>query len=165
MKIKDREAFSLNHTKSNYVAKRSTKISDFGKTRCGVYFLLRDSVVVYVGQSKHHELRISEHVREKQKDFDSFYFIECAPLDLNLAELYWIIFYKPIYNGQFYKHGKLSITTLANIYCLQPGFVIYLIKEEGLRDTNSRQSINGKYDFFEFYEILKEYTDTEEEVV
>ena len=43
--------------------------------RCGIYFLIKDDRVVYVGQSVHIDARLLAHAREKS--FDRWHWIPC----------------------------------------------------------------------------------------
>lgn len=61
----------------------------------GIYFLLKDNIVVYVGQSLNVYRRILEH---KRKDFDSFRVIACDECKLLEYERRWIKRFNPIYN-------------------------------------------------------------------
>ena len=65
-------------------------------TTCGVYFLIRGSVIVYVGQSINVHQRVMRHRASKQ--FDRINVIECDEKDLNSLELLYIKKFKPILN-------------------------------------------------------------------
>ena len=54
----------------------------------GIYFLIKDGRVTYVGQSKNIHQRICEHM--KTKDFSSFYYIETEEGDLSMLEAFYI---------------------------------------------------------------------------
>lgn len=62
-----------------------------------VYFLLRDNIVVYVGQSINVEKRLICH-KHSEKQFDSFRVINCHENLLLYYEKRWIKRFKPIYN-------------------------------------------------------------------
>ena len=66
-------------------------------TSCGVYFLLRHSEIVYVGQSVDVFLRLSKHRREG-RDFDAFNFLPCAKEDLDRIEKMYIEAFMPKWN-------------------------------------------------------------------
>jgi len=68
---------------------------------CGIYFLIKDNSVVYVGQSKNMVERIHAHARDK--DFDSYYFLEVDSNELNNFEAMYITLYQPEYNKIFPK--------------------------------------------------------------
>jgi hypothetical protein len=68
---------------------------EFGEVRSGIYFLIKDNKVVYVGQSIHGLSRIFTH---KDKDFDFYCFIKCSKEKLNKYEALNIFYYKPKYN-------------------------------------------------------------------
>jgi len=56
--------------------------------QCGVYFLVRDNRVVYVGQSIHISVRLLDHA--KYRDFDSYAFIRCPKDKLDILESLYI---------------------------------------------------------------------------
>lgn len=66
----------------------------------GVYFLIRDYKVVYVGQTTDLFQRLWKH-RRSGKLFDSFSFIPCAKVDLNAVEADYIALLMPEENKQF----------------------------------------------------------------
>lgn len=63
----------------------------------GVYFLLQDGKVVYVGQSTNVKKRLISH-RYTEKQFDSYRVINCAHDRLLYYEKRWIARFNPIYN-------------------------------------------------------------------
>lgn len=63
---------------------------------CGVYFLIKDCEVIYVGQSVNIHSRIDEH--DRVKDFDTFTYIECEKENLSLLEARYISKFKPKLN-------------------------------------------------------------------
>ena len=65
-----------------------------------VYFLIKESEIVYVGKSKAFHSRISQHVNDKKKDFDSFKIVPCSTDEMDLLEMFFINHYKPTYNTQ-----------------------------------------------------------------
>ena len=65
----------------------------------GIYFLIKDKEIVYIGQSITPTARILNHCKEEKKDFDSFYVHHCSVEDLNVLETIFIIHYKPRYNS------------------------------------------------------------------
>jgi hypothetical protein len=65
---------------------------------CGIYFLLRDGEVVYVGQSVATPIRVWTHLSEAGKDFDSAFFIEVPPSELTETENAFIAYFDPEYN-------------------------------------------------------------------
>jgi hypothetical protein len=60
---------------------------------CGIYFLIRDSKVVYVGQSLHVEARLATHALQKQ--FDSWAWIPCDIEDLISVERAYLDIFLP----------------------------------------------------------------------
>lgn len=65
---------------------------------CGVYFLLDQETIVYVGQSLNVMARLSDHRREGQKQFNRIFVVECKIGELTHLEALYIDKFKPIYN-------------------------------------------------------------------
>ena len=61
----------------------------------GIYFLLKDNKIVYIGQTTNGLSRILSH---KDKDYDSYSFFPFLKHNLDYIESINIIHYKPIYN-------------------------------------------------------------------
>lgn len=74
------------------IAAGSTEIPRYS----GVYFLLKGTCVVYVGQSIHVFSRVTDHLGSK--DFDSFAWIACPPASLDMLESLYIHTLRPVYN-------------------------------------------------------------------
>lgn len=70
------------------------------KIGCGIYFLIKDDSVVYVGQSVDVLARISKHRRELT-DFDSFNVMACEPETLDEMEQAYIFALMPKYNSVY----------------------------------------------------------------
>ncbi len=62
----------------------------------GVYFLIKDGRVVYVGKSNNVHRRIQEHL--KQKCFDRINVIECPEPELGRIEAHYIRAFRPVLN-------------------------------------------------------------------
>lgn len=63
----------------------------------GVYFLIAEGRVVYVGQAVCVFSRVAQHAKTKGS-FDSVSFIECDACDLDVIESYWIHKLQPAWN-------------------------------------------------------------------
>lgn len=75
------------------------QIPDFSNLSvCGIYFLMCEGVVVYVGQAKCIRVRVATHIAEATKVFDSAAFIRCKPENLNELERGYIEKLLPKYN-------------------------------------------------------------------
>lgn len=85
---------------------------------CGVYFLVKDMRVVYVGQSVDIFARVSEH-RAKIM-FDSISFIRCAKSGLDVLESLYIHTLKPPRNGRS-AYGKAAPLSLEKLLSLSNG--------------------------------------------
>ena len=66
----------------------------------GVYFLVRDQVICYVGQTTNILARLGRHKRDG-RNFDSFAFIPCQPAQLDELESIYIAMLMPDGNAQF----------------------------------------------------------------
>jgi hypothetical protein len=72
----------------------------------GIYFLCFKGELQYVGQSIRVLIRILEHREQKQKLFDSVYFVPCPVSDLDCQEGHYIVTLKPPLNGSL--HSKIE---------------------------------------------------------
>jgi hypothetical protein len=65
---------------------------------CGVYFLVQDDRIVYVGQSIEVSGRVLTHFRDGLKQFTHAAVLLCAPERLDELEMFWIRALRPEYN-------------------------------------------------------------------
>jgi excinuclease UvrABC nuclease subunit len=65
-------------------------------TVCGIYFLIKNNEIVYIGQSINIHHRITNHCRDK--DFDKVSIIECNKASLDDLEKEYINKFQPIIN-------------------------------------------------------------------
>lgn len=79
---------------------------------CGIYFLIKNDEVVYVGQSVDVMSRISKH-RRADTDFDFFNVVTCEPESLDEMEQAYIFALTPRYNT-VYGGRKAKRTTAAD---------------------------------------------------
>lgn len=77
----------------------------------GVYFLIKDNEVVYVGKSKDVHSRVMTHLVDKEKDFDSYSYILLENAhDRDVTECFYIETLAPKYNNSFSeKHLLLEV--------------------------------------------------------
>lgn len=66
----------------------------------GIYFLIKNFEIIYVGQSKNVLKRVMAH-RMEGKSFDAFNFIPCPPEDLDAVESDYIAAFMPTMNHRF----------------------------------------------------------------
>jgi hypothetical protein len=66
---------------------------------CGIYFLIKEDVIVYIGQSVNIMSRVHTHRYESIKEFDSFSYLLCRKDELDILEAKYILSYLPLYNG------------------------------------------------------------------
>lgn len=91
------------------IVRAGRKINEF----TGIYFLIRGSNVVYVGQSKNIYSRIAAH--SSSKSFDSMAWIACNAEKLDSLESLYIHFFKPELNGGDDELGKLAPIKLTDL--------------------------------------------------
>jgi hypothetical protein len=78
----------------------------------GVYFLIDEDKVVYVGQSNNVYARITSHYDKK---FNRFAYIPCEPKVLDGLESLYIHVFRPLLNGDYVhgaKHAPISLEKL-----------------------------------------------------
>lgn len=75
--------------------KNCVKINPIFK-KCFIYFLIKNNIVVYVGQTSQGMLRPYQHI--KDKDFNEIRLMFCDKEELNKLEEYYIVKYSPMYN-------------------------------------------------------------------
>lgn len=92
--VNDKNAFI--EAAETYSAEDIIKSSTSSIDTSGVYFLIRDGVIVYVGQSSKVYARIDRH--RDTKHFDRIAVLECAASDLLRLESIYIKKFKPILN-------------------------------------------------------------------
>lgn len=68
------------------------------KRTCGIYILMHEREIVYVGQSINCQSRIGTHLNNPLKVFDSYFVIECQEKHLDHLEAKYIINFRPKYN-------------------------------------------------------------------
>lgn len=81
-----------------YLLKKAVKVPE--TFLVGIYFLINDYEVVYVGQSTNIASRIVYHVAEGRKIFDSYSYVECEKSILDDMESLYIDKYIPKYNDR-----------------------------------------------------------------
>jgi hypothetical protein len=68
------------------------------KRTCGIYFLMHEREIVYVGQSVNCHARMGTHLNDDLKVFDSYFIIECPANRLDELEAKYIVQLRPKYN-------------------------------------------------------------------
>lgn len=69
---------------------------------CGIYFLIKNKQIVYIGQSRNIAVRVTGH---KDKDFDSVSYVTCKKELLDITETLYILAYNPVLNGEIRTRG------------------------------------------------------------
>jgi hypothetical protein len=82
------------------------------KRACGVYFLILDGVVVYVGQSANIYSRICQHT---DKHFDKYAYVPCEVELLDKLESLYIHLLKPKLNGNNNPNEKAAPINLRKL--------------------------------------------------
>ena len=89
--------FGLDNYKLPYpehILKKAKPINSWG----GVYFLIKESDIVYVGQSVNVFSRLQQHMSEK--DFDKFTYLPLPKLYFDKVESFYIHMLRPKLNGK-----------------------------------------------------------------
>lgn len=68
---------NINYFK-NDIINRSISLENYTKSAKGVYFLLQDDEIVYVGSSTNVNSRLATHIGEKRKQFNKIFFFKTA---------------------------------------------------------------------------------------
>lgn len=66
--------------------------------KAGIYFLIFEGEIVYIGQSICPLRRLGDHSTDKGKFFDAYVFVPCDWRDLSRLESVYIYKYQPKYN-------------------------------------------------------------------
>jgi len=123
--------------------------------RCGIYFLIHEGSVVYVGKSEYGPARILQHVGNKK--FDQVFAMPCEKKDLLDREREWIDRLLPKYNVDF-KTMRLKRSTemadpdsrKAHKTPIRPGSIM----------TVSDRSVQGLHPHTPISEITRRYYST-----
>lgn len=83
-------------------------------TAVGIYFLIAEKKVVYVGQSTNVFSRIYTHLQTKQ--FDSYVYIPCEKEMLDKVESLYIHFLSPPLNGSLQNGNKIAPLQLNTLF-------------------------------------------------
>lgn len=120
---------------------------------CGIYFLIQDGEVVYVGQSIDVLNRVAEHAAGP-KQFDRYYYIEVEPQHLNTVEADYIVTLGPKYNGcNLPSYEKwVSLKFLARLLKDTP-YTLYHVKRH--IEENNIKNCNGYYLRSDFVHLLR----------
>ena len=84
----------------------------------GIYFLLNNKAIVYIGQSVHIRTRVDTHRQEKRIQFDSVAYILCEEKDLDFLESMYIYKFAPSCNGDTLQGNKAAPVSIQQIYDL-----------------------------------------------
>ena len=82
---------------------------------CGIYFLIQDNHIIYIGQSVNVYGRIYTHIKEKQKKFDSYAYVPCADEELDILESLYIHSIAPSSQGRTVQGDLASPLSLKQI--------------------------------------------------
>lgn len=122
-----RNNISLTYNK-NLIILNSCNISEINF--CGIYFLIENNKIVYVGQTKNGYFRIFEHI--KTKSFEKFSIFVCEECLLDYYENYFIMNFKPKLNKVIPKYGYYISFKFLNKLLYNRGLKITLKKLENL---------------------------------
>ena len=119
-----------------------------------IYFLIKDDIIVYVGQTAKGMSRIQAH--EGNKDFNAYTIINCDKDELDELENHYILKFNPIYNKMINTNDKYisrqGIRKLGINGCL----LNRLIKVYEIKYANNNYKL---YDRSQIILALKKYID------
>ena len=114
--------------------KNITEILDIAQPvakMCGIYFLIRDDQVIYIGKSNDVYSRVSEH-RARGREFTKFSVVPCDPAHLSDIEAAYIKLFKPV--------GNRTHTPKKSKARLPREMLSRMVQEAKLATSNFRQS-------------------------
>ena len=82
------------------VNEAATDLPNIDGRACGIYFLLRDKEIVYIGQSVDCFSRVSSHARDKMKNFNRACYVPVPQKELDDIEATMIALFKPEHNSR-----------------------------------------------------------------
>lgn len=91
---------------------RAEAMNDSYPVICAVYFLFSGDELVYIGQSQDVYARARHHYTRRDKEFDTWAFIEVRLPNLLSAERSLIQRYRPKYNIAHIKKSKTSLCSI-----------------------------------------------------
>ena len=117
----------------------------------GIYFLILGDQVVYVGQSEFSVFtRIGTHTRDKE--FDSFHYIEVDSEGDNLSELeaFYILQYLPVYNKSIPSNPRFVLESrIRKTFDCDPWILKKFIKNMGIQSFHFPPQDNFYFDLEE----------------
>jgi len=118
---------------------------------CGVYFLIDQDEIVYVGQSLNAMSRIAVHLTDQTKVFDSYTIIECSPEELSDIEAHYILTWNPVFNSDIPANGLYkSLMQLKELTSTDMNTLRRFIKAKNI------QPVSGYYRVSDFAEFQPE---------
>lgn len=81
----------------------------------GIYFLIDQEEIVYIGQSRNVMARLAVHDADTTKDFNEASWLSCSPEMLNELEARFIFTFRPKLNKSFPKNKKIVMCKKAKI--------------------------------------------------
>lgn len=89
-----------------------------GPSTCGIYFLVEDTEIVYIGQSVDVFTRVLTHRREGHKSFDKCCWVPVPRDELDAVESALIALFKPRHNRDgVAKHGDETLALTYDLSC------------------------------------------------
>jgi len=130
----------------------------------GVYFLIHEGEIVYVGQSIDVINRVATHVLKAEKEFDRYAYVEIEPDDLNSVEADYIVNLGPRYNGpNLPSYGEwLSLKFLARLLRDTPYTMNHINKYIAGQDIRDKNGFYLRSQFARFLNKEKPQEDFDE---
>ena len=88
--------------------------------KVGIYFLIDQGKIVYVGQSVNVHNRVMIHKIEGVKSFEHYSIIECDKIELDEVESNFTFLYEPKYNKKISDTSYCSVRYVSELYDISP---------------------------------------------
>lgn len=133
------------------------QIKKIPKVVIGIYFLIQNDIVVYVGKSTDIETRLTAH-RKGKKEFDSYAIMQCNIEWIDLMETFFISKYQPIYNNQFSPCGYWDLISKDDLKKTE----VKLLENRALNTIGMCLASTNCYRLKEeFYPIIEPFLESE----
>ena len=102
-----------------------------------IYFLISNNEIVYVGQTINFYGRLTAHIKNKNKIFDSYFIEKHSKSKLDDYETEYILKFRPIYNKKLPENSYYkSLPIIMRLYDIDNITVDFIIKESKLQICN-----------------------------
>jgi hypothetical protein len=121
------------------------------RTLCGIYFLINEGEIVYVGQAADIHSRIAAHARDG-KTFTAYSFVECKPSELSDLEAEYIVAFAPRLNQKLPPNANWCSLRQLRMHASELG--IFANEVDRFLRENQIQAVNGYYRVIDFRPLV-----------